>query len=385
MQLSHLSFPVLIFISLFSRAAPAQPTGPWTKPLLMATSTDGHQFSTPSIFQDSAGVPSLIRWNGDTLMAAFQWFRAPKPSPTWDRVAVKFSYDNGTTWTEPSPIQIPDLPPGYLRPFDPTLVRLQDGNIRMYFSSSETPPMGLDETVNTYSATSKDGIHYSLDPGIRVDHPTKPVIDPAVIFFKNLWHYTAPAGAPQDGAHHHTSMDGLDFTEQLPLPSDNTHNWTGNMMHESAGVIRFYGAGGSGIWFSESANGSAWGPYQMTNIQGGDPSVLKRGDNDYLMIYVGTPGTTALLEPTLRQDDVQIDWLVDFGELVITYSLIRPAFVGVRVFDLLGRKLGYWYASQREAGLHEVRFQLDPAMSGLIIVSLSVDRHPVTRKVVVWR
>ena len=46
--------------------------------------------------------------------------------------------------------------------------------------------MGLDETVNTYSATSPDGIHYTFDPGIRVDHPTKPVIDPAVIYFKNL-------------------------------------------------------------------------------------------------------------------------------------------------------------------------------------------------------
>ena len=164
----------------------AQPTGPWNNPLLMTTSADGQQFDLPVIFQDSAGVPSLIRWKGDTLVAAFQWFREPKPSPTWDRVAVKFSYDNGETWTEPAPIQIPDLPAGYQRPFDPTLVVLPDQSIRMYFSSSATPPMGLDETVNTYSATYTDGIHYTFDPGIRVDHPTKPVIDPAVIYFKNL-------------------------------------------------------------------------------------------------------------------------------------------------------------------------------------------------------
>lgn len=351
----------------------------------MATSADGQQFNTPSIFQDSAGVPSLISWKGDTLVAAFQWFRAPKPSPTWDRVAVKFSYDNGQSWTEPVPIQIPDLPTGYQRPFDPTLVVLPDQSIRMYFSSSAMPPMGLDETVNTYSATSTDGIHYIYDPGIRVDHPTKPVIDPAVIFFKNLWHYTAPAGAPQDGAHHHTSMDGLSFKEQIPIPSDASHNWTGNLMHESPDLIRFYGAGSGGIWFSESGNGGAWGPYQMTNIQGGDPTVLKRGIDDYLMIYVGSPNATALLEPAIRQEDVQIDWLPDFGELVITYSLVRSAAVGVRVYDVLGRKLGNWYVSTREASIHEVRFQLDPAMSGLIFISLSVDRYPITRKVVVWR
>ncbi|HRW76558.1 MAG TPA: hypothetical protein P5563_11680, partial [Saprospiraceae bacterium] len=260
-----------------------------------------------------------------------------------------------------------------------------DQSIRMYFSSSATPSMGLDATVNTYSAISTDGIHYTFDPGIRVDHPTKPVIDPAVIYFKNLWHYTAPAGAPQDGAHHHTSPDGLTFIEQTGLPSDNAHNWTGNLMLESPALVRFYGAGSGGIWFSESDNGATWGPYQSTNIQGGDPTVLKRGEDDYLMIYVGPPGTTALLEPAIRQEDVQIDWMADSGELVIRYSPIRPAKVGVVVHDLLGRWLASRYIHPREATRHEVRFPLDPGMTGILLVTLTVDRYPVTRKVVVWR
>ena len=91
---------VISMLFLSCQVISAQPTGPWNNPLLMTTSADGQQFDLPVIFQDSAGVPSLIRWKGDTLVAAFQWFREPKPSPTWDRVAVKFSYDNGETFTD---------------------------------------------------------------------------------------------------------------------------------------------------------------------------------------------------------------------------------------------------------------------------------------------
>ncbi|MEK9137377.1 MAG: hypothetical protein AAB393_09655, partial [Bacteroidota bacterium] len=76
--------------------------GPWNNPLKIASS-DGRIFTPPTTFQDSSGVPSAIRWKGDTLICAFQWFRQPVGSPTWDRVAVKFSYDAGVHWTDPTP------------------------------------------------------------------------------------------------------------------------------------------------------------------------------------------------------------------------------------------------------------------------------------------
>src|ERR1043165_9177664 len=86
---------------------------PWNNPLKMAWSADGITFGTPAIFQDSSGVPSVIKWKGDTLIAAFQWFRQPNPSLSWDRVAVKFSYGNGMHWTQPTPIIVSGLPTGY--------------------------------------------------------------------------------------------------------------------------------------------------------------------------------------------------------------------------------------------------------------------------------
>lgn len=237
-------------------------------------------------------------WCGESVRYwVFQWFRQPQGSPSLDRVAVKFSYDLGQSWTAPTPIVIDGLPAGYQRPFDPTLVRLPDGRLRIYFSSSDgPPPMGLDASVNTYSASGTDGIHYQFEPDARVDHPTTRVIDPAVIFFNNAWHYAAPIGAPQAGAYHYVSPDGLHFSPVPNIPSDQAHNWTGNYVVADTQTLRFYGSGMGGIWFNSSPNGGVWTGYTPTNRQGGDPTAVRLPDG-YLLIYVGPPYATAVLEP----------------------------------------------------------------------------------------
>ncbi len=263
---------------------------PWQRPLKTAWSTDGITFNAPTIFQDSSGVPSFIKWKGDTLICAFQWFRLPIGSPSWDRVAVKFSYDNGITWSQPTPIKVNGLPPNYQRPFDPTLVVFNDDSIRIYFSSSDGFPIGgLDSTVNTYSAKSTDGINYTFEINARVDELHKRVIDPAVIYFKNANHYLSPIGSPQQGAYHYVSPNGLNFMKVQDIPSDQNHNWTGNYMMNDTNELRFYGAGGAGVWFNSTSNGGIWNGYVNTNIQGGDPSVLKVSATKYQMVYVGNP------------------------------------------------------------------------------------------------
>jgi hypothetical protein len=111
--------------------------------LNIAWSTDGINFNTPTTFQDSSGVPSVVRWKGDTLVTAFQWFRQPNPSSTWDRVAVKFSFDNGASWTIPTPIIITGMPSGYQRPFDPTLISIGGDSLRMLFFIKRYSPQFL--------------------------------------------------------------------------------------------------------------------------------------------------------------------------------------------------------------------------------------------------
>jgi len=267
----------------------AQQPGPWNNDLVICTSTDGTTFSNFRLFQDSSGVPSITRMPSGRLVAAFQWFPGPAFSnPHFDRVAVKFSDDNGDTWTPPRPIVIPDLPAGYQRPFDPTVVATTDGRIRMYFSSSERMAMGgLDSLVNTYSAISNDGITYSFESGPRFDQPTLPVIDPGALLINAVWHYTAPKGAPQDGAYHAISDNGLRFTRQPDIPSDTAHNWTGNLVQDSPTTMRFYGTGRPGnLWWAQSSDGIAWTVYTTTNVRGGDPGIVIASSGIYVMVFV---------------------------------------------------------------------------------------------------
>ncbi len=315
--------PIFLFALLLINAATGQGF-PWERPLLLSTSGDGITFGTPTVFQDSSGVPSVGRWRGDTLIAAFQWFRPPTPSPSWDRVAVRFSYDNGASWTAPEPIVVNGLPPNYQRPFDPTLAMFGGDSLRIYFSSSDGLPMPLDSTVNTYSAHSADGVHYTFEPGVRVDEVNVRVIDPAVIRFGPGWHYLAPAGAPQDGAFHYVSPDGVGWTAVPPIPSDMQHNWTGNYMVESPTELRFYGAGANGIWYNSSPNGGVWNGYTNTNLLGGDPSVVKLGPGSYLMVYVGAPYSTGIAEACNAEADISVYPQPASTELTISWPGHAP-------------------------------------------------------------
>lgn len=285
---------------LLAMTVTAQSGFPWQNPIMIARSNDGTNFITPVIFQDSSGVPCVIRWKGDTLVCVFQWFRQPMNTITWDRVAVKFSYDNGNVWTQPVPIVMNNLPTGFQRPFDPTVVVTDDKRIRIFYSSGKIPA-GSDSVINTYSGISTDGINYAYEQDPRFDHPTKRLIDPAVVVFNGVWNYLSPVGAPQEGAYHCTSTNGLIFTPQANYPSDNLHNWTGNFVVANTNELRFYGSGEK-IWYTTSTDANTWNGYVNTNLQGGDPGIVKLSTGSYIIIYVGQP--YPLVTPTVVQTKV---------------------------------------------------------------------------------
>ncbi len=346
--------------------------GPWNNPLKMASSADGRFFSASTTFQDSSGVPSAIRWKGDTLICAFQWFRQPIGSPSWDRVAVKFSYNNGLNWTTPTPMVINTFPSNFQRPFDPTLVVTSGDSLRLYYSSSNGLG-GPDSSINTYSAISADGVHYNFEPNPRVDHPTRRVIDPAVIYFNGAWHYNSPIGAPQEGAYHYTSANGLAFAQQGNYPSDNMHNWTGNYLVDNAAALRFYGSGPQ-VWYNTSPDGFSWTGYVNTNIQGGDPTVVKLSSTNYLIIFVGPPYQTGFAS----QSNEPPGTFALYGNYpnpfnpstTISYSIARPGFVSLKVYDMLGREVATLLSDVADAGPHEIRWDASAFSSGVYFVRM---------------
>lgn len=284
-------FLIINYQMVFSQGIP-----PWERPLKIATSTDGQNFFNSNIFQDSSGVPSMIKWKGDTLLCVFQWFRLPMNSITWDKVAVKFSYDSGNSWTQPVPIVVNGLPSNYQRPFDPTISIMSTDSLRIFFSSSNgMPPPGGDSIIDSYSAVSTDGINYTFEPGARYDNAALRVIDPAANIFQGQWHYLAPIGAPQDGAYHCISSDGINYVRQNDDLSDAQHNWTGNFVVNDTNELRFYGSG-QFLWYNSTSDAFNWNGYVNTNIIGGDPTVAKLTSTNYIMVYTGQPYTTSVEE-----------------------------------------------------------------------------------------
>jgi hypothetical protein len=361
---------ILFFFCVLTNKVSAQ-NFPWERPLKIAWSADGITFNAPTVFQDSSGVPSVIRWKGDTLISAFQWFRAPVGSPTWDRVAVKFSYDNGSTWTQPLPIQVSGFPANFQRPFDPTLLAFDNDTIRIYFSSSNGIPMTLDSTVNTYSAKSTDGVNYMFEPVPRVDETNNRVIDPALIHFNNSYHYLSPIGSPQQGAYHYVSPNGLNFMKVPDIMSDPAHNWTGNYMINDTNELRFYGAGTNGIWYNNSPNGGMWNGYVNTNINGGDPAVLKTDVSEYMMIYVGEPYITGFNNEISKEDLVIL--INVNGEIEINAKKIINQ---IKVYNSSGQ-LYSSYAPGKE------KFTFAVSGSGVYVIQVFMRDEVVTRKVLV--
>jgi hypothetical protein len=355
---------LLISTNLFAQGEP-----PWRRPLKICTSSDGQSFTNVRTFQDSAGVPCILRLQSGMLISAFQWFRQPVGSATWDRVAVKYSSDNGITWTEPQPITVNGLPQNFQRPFDPTLAITDDGRIRIFFSSGLN--MTLDTSINTYSAVSDDGINYSMDSGFRFSLPDKPVIDPAVIRFRGLWHLVNPV-TMGTGAYHNISGDGLNFTRVQDIASDMAHSWIGNFMIRDTNELRFYGSGGM-IWYSTSPNGGQWSSFINTNIQGGDPAALKLPETNYLMIYTGPPYPSAIGESGSNPEEFSLgqNYPNPFNPTTkIRYKIQVASYIELKVFDALGKDVATLVNEMKIAGSYEVEFNASKLPSGVYFYSL---------------
>ena len=152
-----------------------------------------------------------------------------------------------------------------------------------------------------------------------------------------MWHLTSPKGAPQDGAFHAISGDGINFNQVPYIPSDVNHNWTGNLMKDNTDM-RFYGTGAAGnnwIWFSSTSNGGMWNPYVNTNQHGGDPGIAKLLNGEYVMIYTWMGNFTSVESISFNYDDIKIFPNPVKNEFKIECSKFKVD--GIEIYDLTGR------------------------------------------------
>lgn len=291
--------------------------GPWDNDVLVCrVATNGAPEKLATF--ERAGVPTLARLKDGRILAAFQHFPS-NDERNFDRVAVRFTSNEGRGWTAPEPIVVEGMEPGLMRPFDPTLVPLPDGRVRLYFTSNRSRDFRR-STPAIYSAVSSDGIHYTFDPGVRFGLEGRVVIDCAAALHEGVFHLVVPdngaagefATGPQRGqpprggtGYHAVSKDGLSFERVADLKVAGNRRWLGNMQSDGGRLV-FFGTGDSGIWSAASGDGEHWDvDARPLGLPGADPGAVKLADGAWLLAVTGPPRPDTASAAARRQPGAQ--------------------------------------------------------------------------------
>jgi hypothetical protein len=267
--------------------------GPWDADVLVYRALRDGSVQQLATFP-RAGVPTIARLADGRLIAAHQYF--PEDfGANFDKVAVRFSKDEGSNWTEPQVIELTGFPDELRFPFDPTLVPLPDGRARLYYTSvrgrriDQSPP-------GIYSAISRDGVHFEFEPGARLAVEGRIVIDCAAVLHRGTFHLFSPDNGtggpnreePRRGvAYHAVSTDGLNFVRQADVQMDQPWNWLGNAESDGERIWFFGTAQGLGIVTSE--DGLKWQSENAPEIRGGDPGAVTTRDGGLIVAITGPP------------------------------------------------------------------------------------------------
>lgn len=289
--------------------APAPKPGPWDNELVVQrVAADGTTAALATFTR--ADVASIARLADGRLVVAFQGFPADDAAH-FNRVAVRLSADEGRTWTAPEPIAVAGMDAGLAPPFDPALVALPDGRVRMYFIT-HTGTDAAPGPTGVHSAVTSDGTHFTYEPGVRFTVPGRVVVDCAAGLHAGMFHLVVPdngtpaeflgrrtRGEPQPGGngYHATSTDGLAFTRAADLPLPSTRDrWWGNLCSDGAQLL-FFGTG-PGPWPVASTDGVRWAPSPAPlRMPGIDPCAARLRDGSWLLVATKVPAPAPAAAP----------------------------------------------------------------------------------------
>ena len=210
--------------------------GPWEENLSTA-SVKGMSFEIGKKGQlliRQAGVANLLEYKG-VPRVYFQWL------PTVNNLHSNFDHVafmdlRNEKWSAPRVVNIPfaDKPKKY--PVDPTVVKLPNGDLRMYFTSVRKKGTFIG------SAISSDGFNFLIEKGKRLKEDNVDFKDCAVVFYKEKWHMITPSHNGDGQGFYATSSDGLNFTRESDVRVKAKGDWLGNMVI-TGGEVYFFGTG----------------------------------------------------------------------------------------------------------------------------------------------
>lgn len=307
-------------VSQTVRTPPQGQRGPWENDVIVSRAQADGRVERLSQFA-RAGVPTIARLTDGRLIAAHQHFPENEPA-AFDKVAIRFSSDEGRTWTDAVVMKLNGLPEGMRFPFDPTLVTLPDGRVRMYFTSLRGRQFDED-LPRIHSAISTDGIDYTFEPGARFSIEGRSVIDCAVVLHQGVFHLYSPDNGeqplpgqrpnngpqmqPTDGiGYHATSADGLTFTRVADVQIEGRRRWLGNAQSDGK-VITFFGTG-EGIFTATSEDGANWQLGDQIPVMGADPGAVAAKDGGWIIVATGPPRNA---QPNVRPEP---DWAWQWDE-----------------------------------------------------------------------
>ena len=267
--------------------------GPWNNRLMIATSTDGLNFTRKNVVvTDQGDVPDLVIAPSGRL---FLYYTGWTIGTEVNKIVVAVSDDSGTTWAYKR-VSISGFQ-GYAEPVDPDVQLLSDGTFRLFVTSDPGDGQG----PRTYCTTSSDGFTFSK-VGVAFAQPGKQVLDPTTYYANGTWHLYAGGSTSTALANWHaTSADGITFTysDERLFTTSGGNCAVANAVAVSAGwrfyafthstspsIVSFFSTDGW-TWSSESGTRLALDTSAGLESNGvKDPAVVRLADGTWFMIYV---------------------------------------------------------------------------------------------------
>lgn len=266
---------------------------------LFAYSTNGLDFQRPanasdSFLIDGVGVPDgVVLSNGRILVYFVNGCRKTDPANTGTAVAVSDQHGAPGSWVFKH-VKYLNVPDGYSpMPFDPNVVLLPDGNLRIFATMVRLKPVGDQEQMTTHSFLSTDGGFTFAYEGLRYEG----IIDPENYRFSDT-NWQIITGGPNGWA---MSTDGGNTFNTI---AGGFPNYQQGAPHEIAVTdklweYRVYRSTSTGIksYYSGAAPWTTWTEepgyrLQLNTTRGLEscevafPVVLKLGSGNYLMVYL---------------------------------------------------------------------------------------------------